>query len=395
VNLRLAESVDTPFHSFSELTCRSMSVHFKFETLLPYSLRIQAEKTYRASYEGVGLEFVHLGRVNVPRATGFVIAPHLLVPADKYGLFFRSRIALILPEDSVRLLMSTESDELQRVFPSPEPYVAHLFGSPGVNLTACIVTLLNRILGLYRVVYKEWHVSPLASVDLPSWRISKLEAGRETFLTALELPNQMAQGTPLQDNGEEAFFSESLKAGGTAATLPTLEADIHDRVSHGDLLVALILMGLLVEEGVRNHLTKYIQLREGISEDDAVSQLVKANGITYGLAEMVDPPTRARTCLIEDIAGWRPYEEAEYRRWNTDLRELRNEVIHRGRIQVLPSQAERAWAAAALFLRISFIRFVERLLDQGCQVDPKQVEMFRVRSNVAGTPGLFGAFNHR
>jgi hypothetical protein len=173
-----------------------------------------------------------------------------------------------------------------------------------------------------------------------------------------------------------------------------LEADIHDRVSHGDLLVGLVLMGLLVEEGIRDHLTAYIRLQEGISEEEAEARLLRANGLAYGIADMVDPPGgRRKTCLIESIAGWKPYEHGQYEDWNSFVREMRNEIIHRGRNNVNPVDAERAWVASTRFLELSVSQFLKSLVEQGVQVKPEEVQMFRTRSSVAGTPGLIGAFN--
>lgn len=371
-----------------------VSVHYKLETLLPYSIRLPQGKRYRAAYDGLDLEFSHLSRVETPRTSGARMSPHLEFPADKYGLFFRSRVALILPESAIQTLMSGESDALRRVFPHSEEYVAHLFGSPAANLTTSVITVLNRMLSAYRVIYQDWHAAPVASMDLPSWRVLKVQGGVERFLTALELPNQIAQGSPPTDQGREEFFSKSLRAGAAASPLPMLEADIHDRVSHGDLLVGLVLMGLLVEEGIRDHLTAYIRLQEGILEEEAESRLLRANGLAYGIADMVDPPSgRRKTCLIESIAGWKPYEHGQYKDWNSFVREMRNEIIHRGRNNVNPVDAERAWVASTRFLELSFSQFLERLVEQGIQVKPEQVQMFRARSSIAGTPGLIGAFN--
>lgn len=367
---------------------------YKFETLLPYPLRLKVGSKFPAAYDGLQMDFVHLERMATPRSTGVRISPHLQMPADKYGLYFRSKVALVLPESSILQLLRREKSDLQRVFPSAEPYVAHAFGSPAVGITGTLISLLNQMLGIYRLAYKEWHVGPVASLDIPSWRASKIDGERETFLTLVEQPSRIMQGSPEDDSSASAFFSECLSIGATAAPLPSLEADIHDRVSHGDLMVALILMGLLVEEGIRDHLVGYLALTEGISSVEAESRLVKVSGIAYGIADFVDPPKKKKTCLIEDLTKWKPYRHKEYDQWNVCVRDLRNEIIHRNRKMITPTEAATAWKACFGLLQVSYETFTQILINAGVDVDNAEIKMFRVRSAVPGTDGLWGAFNH-
>lgn len=337
------------------------------------------------------------------------VCKHLLLPgqrfplhtacvADRYGLFFRSKVCVKLSAESVGKVLSQETAEVQRLFPVLEQYISNLFGNPGAVLAQRVTSILNHVLGIYRVVFQEWHAVPVAQIDLVSWRLLKVEAGIARFLMSLDLPHQILfPGESNVNDGSNAQFAKVLASGSSFNTLNTLEADIHDRVSHGDLLVAIVLMGLLVEEGLRDHLLRFLMLRESITRSEANSRLTKRNGHVFGIGDLVDDPSARKNsiCIVEKLAGWRPYEYAEYVDWNANVRFIRNEVIHKGRKEITPADADSAWSACVAFLALSFKCFVGRLFEGGIHVEKAQAMLFYgTLSSTAGTPGLFGSFNH-
>lgn len=368
---------------------------YKFETFLPYPLRVPLNSAFHLAYEGLEAEFTHLDRVQPPRASKAVLSPTHFVPADRYGLFFRSKVSITLSPAATALLLSKESAELQRIFKTTDEYVSQLFGNPGALLSGRLVVILNHVLSLYRVLYEDWHACPLAPVDLPSWRIVKIDSGVERFLTLCDLGHQMLQPLPNAPGQLEEVFANVLVHGGSIAPLQSLEADIHDRISHGDLVVALVLMGLLVEEALRDHLVLYLHLGEHLSYEDAEARLERGEGHSYGVADFVDPPKGRRgPPLMETIAGWRSFEYPEYAAWNLNLREIRNGIIHRGRKHVTAGEAEAAWSSAVALITLSFKKVVEKLLRAGVDVEQQQARNFAgVLSTVAGTQGLFGSHN--
>jgi hypothetical protein len=368
---------------------------YKFETTLPYPLRMKAGEVFQILCMSQTAYFVHVSRDQSTPSVDFNLPDAGYIAADRYGIFYRSRIAVILDDDLIKKMHSLETDEVQRIWSEQKAYVGFMFGSPTSKLTYQIVELINRALASYRIVCEEWHAAPVVPKDLASWIVSRVENKSENFLQTVHLSHQFlhmnAEITDLQIQLLQFAYSKSGKFG----PLWILEADIHDRITQGDFYVAIVLIAMISEEAIKSHLIQFLIIRDGLSAESAQSALKKKNGYSLGIADLIDPPKKHEKCFVEEISGWCPHIEESYKAWNKDVRELRNEVIHTGRRNVSSDEIDAAWTACCAFIRVSFSSFLFRLIKDGYQVsESDSTKFYNPISDISGSRGLFGKYNH-
>ena len=374
--------------------------YYVFDMHLPYALRLPLNENIEFTFQEQLCCFVHCERqpnsslrAQYPKTT--------FVPADKYGLYFHSRILIVLSENVVSWLHTQANDEVRKLF-DLDSYVAHCFALSAVNLKEFVVGALNQFLSIYRVIAQDWHVTPIVPKDLVNIRLSKSKDGKVTPLTELHFGNQVVttSGNDTLEERQLQLLKQGALTGGKIAPLATLEADIHDKVNQGDFLSAIILIGLLVEEAVKDHVIRHIMLLDAVNYDDAISKITRKrkDGTShfFGINDLVDKGKKENEarCFVEARTGWRPYDESVYTDWDKNVRGYRNEIIHAGRKDISANQVNAAWTATFAFISLSKQKLLEHLCQNGISITQDDVVRFyALICESAFSPGLIGDFN--
>jgi len=111
-----------------------MDSGFFFDVTLPYSLQVPVGERIIFKHKGLNGSFVHIKKIKALSDQSIEFSPHFHIPADKYGIFNKSRIRVILSEESVSEIHSTEKEKTQKVFDKLNEYVALSFGLPETKL---------------------------------------------------------------------------------------------------------------------------------------------------------------------------------------------------------------------------------------------------------------------
>jgi len=364
------------------------------ETLLPFSIRLPLQETIEFTFNQYRCGFVHLERISMLHG-GIQIPDTSYIPADKYGLYFRSKVLLILTDNIIEELRRRESSELQNLF-DLDAYVSHCFGLHGTKAKSFAVGAINYFLSIYRILSQDWHVTPVAPKDLTNIVLSKDEDGKVTFLSRLEFLHQtvFTTGQDILADQKLELLKYSVMTGGSMSPLVTMEADIHDKATQGDFIPATISIGLLAEEAIKEHVVQYYRHKEGLDVDDAQRKLIKPTGHTFGIADLLDRPKGKRTCFIEDIIGWKPYQENAYEKWNKYVRNLRNDVIHSGKKDINFDDINKGWKACYDIVSISSGKFIEAVQSHDITLtDGEKMSFYRPISVNVCPPSLRSDFN--
>lgn len=370
--------------------------YYCFEFLLPYSIRVPTQENIDFLFGEHRCCLVHLKREPTPNGK-FVFPQTAYVPADKYGLYFKSRILLVLTSDIVRKLWSAESDEIQKLFPKLDDYVGLLFSNPTAALKKFVFSAVNHFLSIYRVLSQDWHATKVMPKDVSHIVIKKQKDDATTFLTTLGLGDQIMSmsGNDVLPDEQMHLLRSGLITGGKMNSLAALEADIHEKAAQGDFLSACILIGLLAEEAIKEHIVQYVRIRDQTHPDDAEKTIVKNNGKYLSITDLVDKNSKGKkVCLTEMLIGWKPYETDSYANWDQNVRVLRNEIAHAGNKDVNFEHVKLAWLSCAEFLILSANNFIHALGDCGVEMTTNEAIGFYVPLTKEILPsGLFGYFN--
>lgn len=352
--------------------------YYCFEIPLPYSIRVPTQENIEFLFGGQQCCLVHLERAPIPN--GKFEFPHTsFIPADKYGLYFKSRIVLVLSCDIVKKIWAAESDEIQKIFPDLDSFVGLLFGNPASSLKDFVFATVNHFLGIYRVISQDWHVTELMPKDVPHIVIRKQKDGVTTFLTLCMMGEQImfVTGHDVLPIDLMKILRAGLSSGGKMNPLAALEADIHEKATQGDLLMASILIGLLVEEAIKEHIIQFLKIKNQWHYDEAKKELIKDNGKYLGIGDLLDKKkNNNERCFIERLIDWKPYESNEYGQWDKNVRDVRNEIIHAGRKDINSKQVELAWVSCIGFLRLLRNKFLHALIQSGIRVSENEALRF-------------------
>jgi len=346
--------------------------YYCFEISLPYSIRLPTQENFEFVFGKQQCCLVHLERVPTPNGK-FEFPQTAYVPADKYGLYFKSRIVLVLTSDVVRNIWSAESSEVRKLFPKLDDYVGLLFGNPTSSLKSFVFAAVNQFLSIYRVISQDWHATEVMPKDVSHIVIKTQKDGATSFLCLLMLGEQVMTMTGHDVLSKELvhLIKSGLSMGGRMNPLAILEADIHEKATQGDFMTALILMGLLAEEAIKEHIIQFVKIRDQLHHDDAKNILIKNKAKYLGISELVDKNGREREkkdCLVEELIGWKPYDSIEYAEWDAKVRDVRNEIIHAGKKDINLEQVRIGWLACVEFLTLSARNFMQALSKSGAEI---------------------------
>lgn len=354
--------------------------YYCFEMNLPYSLRLSTKENIEFVFSDHQCCFVHLERISTPNEK-FEFPPTAYVPADKYGLYFKSKILLVLTADVVRKIWANESDEVQKIFPTMDEYVGLLFGNPTSSLKGFVFAAVNYFLEIYRVFSREWHATQVMPKDVPHVVINKQESGALSFLTFVAMGSQVmtVTGQEVLPNEYMQLLRNGLSAGVRIDPLASLEADIHEKATQGDFMTASILMELLAEEAIKDHIVQFLVIRDKLHHDAAKRVLIKSNGKLYGISDLVDKDDKnGKICLVEQLIGWKPYGTVEYDKWDGNVRKLRNEIIHAGKRDIHIEQVKFGWLSCVEFLTLVATNFMQALSNGGVEITVNEAIRFYI-----------------
>lgn len=224
------------------------SEFYIFECFLPFAISLPPKTELDLTYKGFGLRFVHAER-HVSRDLNFELAPHAQVPGDKFGIFARSRVALVFNVDALR---NTMSDEEAEVF-DLDAYFTSLFFNPSHKSTGLVVGAINRVLKLVRVVFGDWHASSITPKDLANLRFLK-QADQKTIVLGLsyfshQLVSFESDASDVQRR--LGILSDGFLIDSDLEPLAVMECEIHDHANRGDYYLSVVLMGTFVELAIK------------------------------------------------------------------------------------------------------------------------------------------------
>jgi hypothetical protein len=119
--------------------------------------------------------------------------------------------------------------------------------------------------------------------------------------------------------------------------LRQLQLDVESHLSGGDHRLAVIEMASLFEAWLRRYIIHALT-RQGCQANEIAARFVSPSGRHLGVTEI------ARD-LVKDVFGFDFYNSPTGLTWKTDLRDVRNSLIHGSRETVTPDEARRAIAA--------------------------------------------------
>jgi len=366
-----------------------------FDVTLPYAVQIPTKEGIGFTYKSKSGIFVHTEKIKTLSESCIEFSSHLHIPADKYGVFFKSRVRIVLSDEVVSIIYSSEKEELKKVFCDLNKYVNFCFSLPDTKLKPYVVGAINKILGMYRVISQEWHATPITSKDLTYFTIFSFNKGEVQQLSVSPDSHRIMSGNnELFGTHQMELLKSAITHEGQMSTLLVLEADVHDKATQGEFLTACVLIALLSEEAIKEHIIQFYVKSESLHPDEAKLKLIKPNGHYLGIGELVDKQKKEKKCFIEDIIGWKPFLENEYSLWKTNVRELRNNIIHASTKDISHKQVINAWESCVQIIRLSRNRFVEKLHSDEIEITETDFMKFYspVSSNIF-TSGLIGEFS--
>lgn len=371
-----------------------MDKGFFFDVTLPYSLQIPVGECITFTHDGITGLFVHIEKINTSVEKGVTYSPDMHIPADKYGVFFKSKVRIVLNEESVSAIHLIEEIKTQKTFSELSRYVNLCFGLHGTKLKPFVVGAINKILGVYRVISQEWHASPVTAKDLTNYSTFSYCDEKVQFLSVMPDAHRIFSGKSKLFGGVQLdILKKAAMFEGTMAPLQVLEADIHDKATQSEFLTAGVLIALLSEEAIKEHIIQYLSKYDNTLPNVARLKLIKPNGHYLGISELVDKPRKNRECFIEKSIGWKPYQSKEYTLWNNNVRELRNNIIHASEKSIEYIQIIEAWSACTEFLGLSRKMFIEKLISERLKISHLEFMRFYVPlSNNVFTDNLIGSF---
>ncbi len=373
-----------------------MSTDYFFDVTLPYSLEVPEGEAIRFRHKGLNGVFVHLEKIKVSSSQGIEFSSHIHIPADKYGVFNKSRIRIILCEEVLSKIHSSEKDKTRKVFDKLNEYVALSFGLPETKLKPFVVGSINKILCAYRVISQEWHSTPVTSKDLFNFTLSKQQEKKTEFLSTMPDAHRVMQGeNKLFAEKQMTLLRKAVTFEATMSPLLILEADIHDKATQGEFMTAIMLIALLLEEAIKEHIVQYISLSKKLPLDKAKLKLIKSNGHSFGIGELLDKPKKGKFCFVDKLIYWKPFLDDEYKLWVKNVRELRNNIMHANEKDISHQQIINAWQASVDFIYLSCGKFIKKLYSEEVELVHSDLMKFYlpVSKNVF-TQGLIGDFSN-
>lgn len=371
-----------------------MNSGYFFDVTLPYALQIPIKNEFLFTYRSKKGMFVHIEKIKTLSEQCIEFSSHLHIPADKYGTFFKSRVRIVLNDDVVSEIYSLESEDLKKTFSQLNEYVNFCFGQPKTKLKPYVIGAINNILNMYRVISQEWHATPVTSKDLVYFTIFSFNKGKVKQLSIIPDSHRIMGGTnELFGEPQIELLKTTIRHEGQMSPFLILEADIHDKATQGEFLTACVLIALLSEEAIKEHIIQFFTKSESLHLGEAKLKLIKENGHHRSIGELVDKPKRGNSCFIHDIIGWKPFLEDEYTLWKTNVRELRNNIIHASEKDISHQQVIEAWKSCVDFIQLSRNKFIKKLQSNEIEITRLDFMKFYVpiSSNIF-TSGLIGEF---
>jgi len=162
-----------------------MNSGYLFDVTLPYALQIPTKDGISFAYKSKKGMFVHTEKIKALSEQCIEFSPHLHIPADKYGVFFKSRVRIVLSDEVVSEIYSLEKEDLKRTFSKLNEYVNFCFGLPKTKLKSYVVGAINKIIGMYRVISQEWHATSVTSKDLVCFTVFSFNKGEVKQLSII------------------------------------------------------------------------------------------------------------------------------------------------------------------------------------------------------------------
>jgi len=365
----------------------------KFQFTLPYPIRIPFHEHFLCKLDNHEVVFIHDERFHTSTDRGIHFNRRGMIPADKYGIMARSRIRLLCPMSFIRESWLEEDGETKSTFPENEleRYVVVTFGTFQTRLLRKVIEAANFILAKYRILCGDWHIIPIVPKDVVNWKIYRLREGREDLIAVKTLASQVFNTQVEVSEKTLQLFRQALQIPQPFMPLNILEADIHDKITQKDYIPAVVLTALLCEESIKGHLVCIYMHRDCISNDVAIEKLKNSSGRTFGIAQLVEKPKRQ--CVMAQETDWVPYDTEEYRDWDTNVRRLRNDIVHVSKLRITDQQMKACWESAAAFVSRSKQECLKALHKHGVPITQQIVATFFCPINPkAGVSGIHDQF---
>ncbi len=338
--------------------------YYIFECFLPFAISIPQKTELELTYQGHSLRFIHAER-HPSKDLNVVVPADTQVTSDRFGLYVRSRVALVFDAETLRKVMTHEEANAFDL----DTFFSSRFFNPSNSSTHLVVGALNRVLKLIRIVFNDWHASPLTPKDLSNLRFLKQSSKGTVVLGQSYFTHQIVNFKSDSEENQRrlAILKSGLTKDADVEPLAVMESELHDHASRGDFYLSAVMMGTLVELAIKKHLIRFLIYDKNLSLEDAEKLLKNKHGRFRNIGDFLDHQ-KNDLCLMEQYVGWQPYHSDEYHAWNDRVRERRNAALHSGPTRISTAEVEAAWTASCDFILLSFRECIAALLAKGVQV---------------------------
>lgn len=203
------------------------------------------------------------------------------------------------------------------------------------ELLQAAVARTNRLVEHYRDVSGDPLARPVSWVDLVHFKvITEDAAGERRTLVLGRGRGPLVVGHDAEEEERERIIRERLHQDQPPPIHRTIELDIAARLMTGEGRTAVIEAGTLFESWLRPALEAAFAAK-GDSEAQIEARFKYPNGRFRGIANIV-------VDVVEEATGYSGFAATpEYAAWNA-ARELRNEIVHRHRVDVSAQEARHA-----------------------------------------------------
>jgi len=145
------------------------------------------------------------------------------------------------------------------------------------------------------VISQEWHSTPVTSKDLINFTLFSYKEDKYKQLSIIPDAHRIMQAkNELFGEDQMDILKKAVTFEGTMSPLLVLEADIHDKATQGEFMTASVLIALLSEEAIKEHIIQYISISRDLHPNQAKLKLIKRNGYNVGISELLDKPKKGK-----------------------------------------------------------------------------------------------------